>query len=713
MFWSPNSDSVSNIQGWWPGANYVDIVGLDVYPQPGATFASTYGPFYDAFATTYDKHFCIGETGAGNDAVADKEAWVKQLADTDVTLSSSSTVILAQGNLFAARLGLRLSRLGLGSDLNDDPPPVYRALSYVWGDPKLTAEISIEGTEGPTTIGLNLSLAIRYVRQDGDDVVLWADALCINQNDVQERSDQVRKMGTVYEGATEVIGWLGEEDDDTKLAMELVESWVTMTDMPNVFEGLPFGAATVERLQRLVPMAFDSRANSALLVLAKKRYWTRAWVYQELSLAKTVVIQSGRLSKTLDRFLKAAVGLQILFGCSLVADTITKDVYEATTHLLNSPWAYMLGLVGRSRGMRPYRMKTLPPEMLNRFKRLDSTDPRDKVFALLGFVALDGPYSELITPDYKKSTEQVYLDVTKYLILTKQTLQVLNERHLRLSTNCHLLLPTWVPDWQLATETESLYRLYRSKDKKAIIGSNLVSQLIRFLPSGELCLKGFEVDVISEVFNSGLSPLRHAIKRLDPIIEYQNFVKYCTRGPSVKTETPLSALFRLGIYNKLRNSKEPDPQGHRFIKSAVQFLKNIFQRIATVNGLPPVFPTTSIIPHFLVAAFLGEKAAQSEMERLLDLVLHDDLDLDIWNVTATYTTIGTVLFRTESGSLGMGPEGMARGDTLCHLAAHPEPFLLRPAGPRYTNVGDCDVLDLDLPEVVEELIPYMRDFEVE
>ncbi|KAL9065392.1 MAG: hypothetical protein Q9161_008248 [Pseudevernia consocians] len=83
MFWSPNADSVSNIQGWWPGANYVDIVGLDVYLQPGATFASTYGPFYNAFAKTYNKHLCIGETASGNDAVADKEAWVKQLADTD------------------------------------------------------------------------------------------------------------------------------------------------------------------------------------------------------------------------------------------------------------------------------------------------------------------------------------------------------------------------------------------------------------------------------------------------------------------------------------------------------------------------------------------------------------------------------------------------------------------------------------------------------
>ena len=114
-----------------------------------------------------------------------------------------------------------------------------------------------------------------------------------------------------------------------------------------------------------------------------------------------------------------------------------------------------------------------------------------------------------------------------------------------------------------------------------------------------------------------------------------------------------------------------------------------------------------------MAVFLGDKAALSEKERLLDLVLHKDLDLDFYSTKATWMTIGTLLFRTKSGSLGIGPVGMARGDTLCHLAAHPEPFLLRPAGSRYTNIGDCDVLDLNLPVVVEELIPYMRDFEVE
>ena len=86
MFWSPNADTVDNLTGWWPGADYVDIVGMDNYPDPGATFASAYGAFYDEFANQYSKHFCIGETGVKNGgSIANKEAWVTELAKTNVS----------------------------------------------------------------------------------------------------------------------------------------------------------------------------------------------------------------------------------------------------------------------------------------------------------------------------------------------------------------------------------------------------------------------------------------------------------------------------------------------------------------------------------------------------------------------------------------------------------------------------------------------------
>ncbi len=103
MFWSPNVDTVDVLNGWWPGANYVDIVGMDCYPNPGATFASAYGAFYTGFANRYRKHFCIGETGVNDGgSVADKEAWVTQLANTNV--SAIRAINLPLGSSLIKRL---------------------------------------------------------------------------------------------------------------------------------------------------------------------------------------------------------------------------------------------------------------------------------------------------------------------------------------------------------------------------------------------------------------------------------------------------------------------------------------------------------------------------------------------------------------------------------------------------------------------------------
>lgn len=603
------------------------------------------------------------------------------------------------------------------ASLTDDPPPIYQALSYAWGDPKLTDEITIQGTEGPTTVGLSLSLAIRYIRHDSNDVVLWADALCINQNDIQERGHQVRMMGFVYNNAKEVIAWLGEEEDDTQIAMELVQRWAKFKEIPDPFkelEGQAFGAAMLGPVQEIVPMALDSRADLALDALADRPYWTRAWLYQELSLAKNVVIQSGRMSNTLECFLKASLGFILLSVLYVTGDVLTESV--SFLKIQTRPMVHMLSLVNRSRSMRPFSLKILPLEMLDSFKSLKVTDPKDKVFALLGFVALDGPFPDLITANYTKTTEQVYLDVARYLILTEQTLHVLNQRHSRPSIGCQRSMPTWVPDWQTGTTNKWISHRNDSDKEEAVVSSNLVSQLVDFSPDGKLLAKGFEVDVVSDVFNNGLFPFWNGPEGSNPYIAFQNFAKCILSGPLVQKETTLSAYFRLAIYNNLKDHNEPDPHGHRFFKDAATFLRYIFMKIQTGNVFPPgsfMANNVQIWPFTLVMAFLGTEAAQAEKERLVNLVLDEDLETDFYDTKFTVIHAGHLLFRTESGSLGLGPEGMAKGDALCHLAAHPNPFLLRPAGPRYTNVGDCNVLDLALPDVVEELVPSMRVFEIE
>ncbi|KAF2108352.1 heterokaryon incompatibility protein-domain-containing protein, partial [Lophiotrema nucula] len=95
--------------------------------------------------------------------------------------------------------------------------PTFTALSYVWGDATEREDITVNGVAFPAT--LNLASALKYVRAHwqnqfpGRDVStfrIWADAVCINQTDLDERSQQVQLMGQIYSEAEIVFSWLGQ-----------------------------------------------------------------------------------------------------------------------------------------------------------------------------------------------------------------------------------------------------------------------------------------------------------------------------------------------------------------------------------------------------------------------------------------------------------------------------------------------------------------------
>jgi hypothetical protein len=102
--------------------------------------------------------------------------------------------------------------------LNENPQ--YVALSYVWGSTAVTEDIVVNGSFLPVTI--NLARALWQL--EGLSDLLWVDAICINQRDIEERSAQVRMMGDIYRNATVVISWLGPEADKSSEAMIALRS---------------------------------------------------------------------------------------------------------------------------------------------------------------------------------------------------------------------------------------------------------------------------------------------------------------------------------------------------------------------------------------------------------------------------------------------------------------------------------------------------------
>ena len=105
---------------------------------------------------------------------------------------------------------------------NRAPQISFEALSYAWGDPYVTAEILLHGTT--TSVTRNLESFLRHRRNPTEDVILWVDALCINQRDPEEKNFQVNMMSKIYACSSSLTIWLGPGSSDSKLALDWLRS---------------------------------------------------------------------------------------------------------------------------------------------------------------------------------------------------------------------------------------------------------------------------------------------------------------------------------------------------------------------------------------------------------------------------------------------------------------------------------------------------------
>jgi hypothetical protein len=105
----------------------------------------------------------------------------------------------------------------------------YRALSYTWGSEKDGREtVLINGR--PFEIRPNLLAFLRHARKELPGRALWVDAICINQEDNEEKSQQVGMMWKIYSSCREVLVWLGTKADHVGYALKRMEAYVEMND---------------------------------------------------------------------------------------------------------------------------------------------------------------------------------------------------------------------------------------------------------------------------------------------------------------------------------------------------------------------------------------------------------------------------------------------------------------------------------------------------
>ncbi|TVY75802.1 Heterokaryon incompatibility protein 6 OR allele [Lachnellula suecica] len=146
-----------------------------------------------------------------------------------------------------------------------------QALSYVWGPQHPRRLIELDGK--PCEVGENLYQALVHLRPQSESRLLWVDALCINQLDLDERNHQVAQMGNIYSQAARVVTWLGLSDAKTSEAIRFLQI-----------------AHTPERF------SWNYVRGAAISVrhLFGLPYWKRLWIVQEVLMANDLTFVCGK-----------------------------------------------------------------------------------------------------------------------------------------------------------------------------------------------------------------------------------------------------------------------------------------------------------------------------------------------------------------------------------------------------------------------------------
>jgi len=332
--------------------------------------------------------------------------------------------------------------------------PAYEALSYEWGLPdkhhRFTATdsgaaititdslyhalVDLRPARPPpgASILSRLTNAAYLQRETSRHRVIWADAICINQDDIEERQCQVSIMGTIYRQASRVITYIGPESDGSAAGIVLASTIKrAFEDRVQIDLGDPAGLAMAG-----LPPATDG-SWKALKALCLRRWAGRCWCAQEFLCNRNLIMMCGRT--VLPDWTTIFFIVQLVYARKIPAaiipayDEDPDSLRDCLISLadLRSPLQYATG-----------RTKKPLLSLLQSFHPFQVSDHRDKIYSLLSH-SLD--YEDLgIEIDYAIPAHELYTTVAAKIIVKYQDLKLLlsNLHHKSLSG-----LPSWVPDW--------------------------------------------------------------------------------------------------------------------------------------------------------------------------------------------------------------------------------------------------------------------------
>lgn len=515
--------------------------------------------------------------------------------------------------------------------------PPYETLSYVWGNPAMTAVVTVERPEqqGPARIRVTKSLitALRYLRLAQKPRTLWIDALCLNQTDHIELSQQVPRMGEIYRLAYTGTAWLGTQGNGSSQALSTLR-YLGSQVVAEGDAGLLFCSPSAEE-----KLWFDSDSElpysettwDAVIALLQRPWFTRLWVVQELQ--PGAVLQCGHDTLSLALFAEA----QYCLYSKTQLPTTLRPTMTQVDGTLSRFWVMAL------------------PRLLYRgatFKQCE--DPRDKIYGLLGLAPAKFVAGINVNYDDGNTAADVYKNAFLSHAHSSQRLEHFQNCFTPSGKRKIPLGPSWVPDWASDCPGETY------------VPSQFVATTSRahYRHPGNGPNGGNTLEVLGVRFG-GINEITEALPpRLDTWDAIQRVRQWQPVDLDTATYSPTGESKRKAyaitlICNGLRE-REPD----WIVSSVDEWARQEFDE-----------------------ALFGEHASGQEKPSSSRQDVADALQC----------CGERLFFQTEDGYMGLAPADTQLGDTVAIFLGAPNALILRPSkssADQFTVVGECFVYGL-------------------
>jgi Heterokaryon incompatibility protein (HET) len=629
-----------------------------------------------------------------------------------------------------SQLSCTLNTFTIGAD----DCPQYKALSYTWGSPIYGREEHFASTSTIVcnnqllSVGLNLMDALEQLCTSGYEGYIWIDAICINQQNVDERNAQVVLMGDIYSCASEVIVWLGKDTAFLSDVEWLHNKTLLLAEARDLLNQLKINDA-----QTLLYPINGTDETSRELLAKWEGYWrffecrtwfTRAWTVQEFALASSIVIWCGssKLCWT-DTY-----SVLNLLSDSETMPFITrhKDVVRGegspsrffrlgtcretcqrgrplATYFIDADWD-----VGRQRSddeVEAMNFHIYAYIILKMVRALRASDDRDKIFSIIGITERLRPTGTppIIQPSYDLSTKEIYKSCAFALIQRLPSLIILSsveDREYRRLSN----LPSWTPDYTFQSGSFAELAVVTRYCKYKPTG-HLINYHQPRLIDNTLTLHGYPIDVVTATSLAGCIDMACLSDWENP-----TWLEYLHSILTLADPASLSAHY---------NSPEPVILGRTLIASTVQgepapgsidssfysWLVCAFTQTVSldrVNGGPgsPRWNVMVAVLNAIVQLVTGRVTSlwtglTGDIVRISKYLQDNDQDnlagrmailrleekKSAFNMEFSATHQGRKLFRTSKGLLGLGAKSVKEGDVVWAIENAQMVMILRPSRP--------------------------------